>query len=68
MKTLKRAKPALPMVLGARTATDLMTPNPVPIRQAATAGEAAAFLSDRGISAARRHRLGADLLATEHVR
>jgi len=52
MKTLKRAKPALPMVLGARTATDLMTPNPLSIRQSATVSEAATFLASRGISAA----------------
>ena len=52
MKTLKRAKPALPMVLGARTATDLMTPNPLSIRQSATVSEAATFLAGRGISAA----------------
>ena len=52
MKPLKRAKPALPMVLGARTATDLMTPNPLSIRQSATVSEAASFLAGRGISAA----------------
>jgi CBS domain-containing protein len=55
MKTLKHAKRtklAPPMVLGARTAADLMTPNPVSIRQGATVPEAAAFLAVRGISAA----------------
>ena len=52
MKTLQRARPALPMVLGARTATDLMTPNPLSIRQSATVSEAATFLASRGISAA----------------
>src|ERR671938_539119 len=40
------------MVLGARTAADLMTPNPVSIRHSATVPEAAAFLAARGISAA----------------
>jgi len=40
------------MVLGARTATDLMTPNPMSIRQSATVSEAATFLAGRGISAA----------------
>lgn len=52
MTTSARARPAPQMVLHARTARDLMTSNPLSIRQAATAGEAAAFLSGRGISAA----------------
>ena len=52
MKTLKHARPAPPMVLGARTAADLMTPSPVSIRYSATVPEAAAFLAVRGISAA----------------
>lgn len=47
-----RTRPAPLMVLDARTARDLMTANPVSIHQAATVGEAAAFLSGRGISAA----------------
>jgi CBS domain-containing protein len=41
-----------PLVLKARTAADLMTPNPVSLRHTATAAEAAAFLTERGISAA----------------
>jgi CBS domain-containing protein len=41
-----------PLVLGARAAADLMTPNPVSLRETVTAGEAAAFLTERGISAA----------------
>ena len=41
-----------PLTLNAATAADLMTPNPLSIRQNATVKEAAAFLSDRGISAA----------------
>ena len=40
------------LTLNAATAADLMTPNPLSIRQNATVKEAAAFLSDRGISAA----------------
>jgi CBS domain-containing protein len=40
------------MVLDARTAADLMTPNPMSIRQNAAVSEAAAFLAVRGISAA----------------
>jgi CBS domain-containing protein len=40
-----------PLVLEARTAADLMTANPVSLQESATAGEAAAFLSGRGISA-----------------
>jgi predicted transcriptional regulator len=41
-----------PLILNAATAADLMTPNPLSIRQNATVKEAAAFLSDREISAA----------------
>ena len=41
-----------PLVLKARTAADLMTPNPVSLRETATALEAAYFLTDRRISAA----------------
>jgi CBS domain-containing protein len=52
MKTLKHAKPAPPMALSARRSTDLMTPNPMSIRQSATVSEAATFLAGRGISAA----------------
>jgi CBS domain-containing protein len=39
------------MTLAAATAADLMTPNPISIRQNATVKEAAAFLTDRGFSA-----------------
>ena len=52
MKTLKRAKPAVPMVLGARTATDLMTPNPISLREDAHVKDAVALLVDKGYSAA----------------
>jgi CBS domain-containing protein len=52
MKTLKHANFAPPMILGAKVATDLMTPNPVSIRDSSTVLEAAAFLAARGISAA----------------
>src|SRR4051794_27456509 len=52
MKTLNRARPALPMVLNAMSATDLMTPNPLSIHRSATVSEAATFLARRGISAA----------------
>lgn len=52
MKTLKHAKSAPPMALSARRSTDLMTPNPMSIRQSATVAEAATFLASRGISAA----------------
>jgi len=41
-----------PLTLNAGTAADLMTPNPLSIRQHATVKEAAAFLTDRRISAA----------------
>jgi CBS domain-containing protein len=40
------------MGLGARTAADLMTPNPTSIHHSATVSEAAAFLASRGVSAA----------------
>jgi CBS domain-containing protein len=45
-----RSSPRL--ILDARTAADLMTPNPVSIGQLATVRDAAAFLTGRGISAA----------------
>jgi predicted transcriptional regulator len=38
--------------LYARTAADLMTPNPIAIRQEATVGEAVALLVDRGFTGA----------------
>src|SRR5262245_34976999 len=40
------------MVLDADTAADLMTPNPLSIRDDAKVGEAIAFLTDKGFSAA----------------
>ncbi len=40
------------LVLQARTAQDLMSPNPVSLRGAATVQEAVAMLTDRGYSAA----------------
>ena len=43
---------AAPLTLVAATAADLMTPNPVSISQNATVKELAAFLTDRGFSAA----------------
>ena len=52
MRTREHAKAAPEMVLEARTAADLLTPNPMSIRRSATVSEAAAFLSVRGISAA----------------
>jgi CBS domain-containing protein len=44
--------PAGPVVLGARTAAELMTSNPLSLRDDATLHEAIAFLVDRGISGA----------------
>ena len=41
-----------PLTLSAETAADLMTPNPVSIRDKATVSEAVACLTDKGISAA----------------
>ena len=40
------------MILGAETAADLMTPNPVSIHENATVADLIALLADRGISAA----------------
>jgi CBS domain-containing protein len=40
------------VILGARTAADLMTPNPLSIRDDATLREALAFLVDRSVSGA----------------
>jgi CBS domain-containing protein len=40
------------LMLKARTAADLMTANPMSLQEMVTAREAAAFLTDRGISAA----------------
>jgi CBS domain-containing protein len=39
-----------PLVLRARTAADLMTPNPASLRETATAREAAGFLTGQGVS------------------
>lgn len=52
MMSLQRQQANRPLALNAATAADLMTPNPLSIRQNATVREAAAFLSDRRISAA----------------
>lgn len=52
MNTHEKTRPAPLMALHARTARELMTASPLSIREAATAAEAAAFLSGRGISAA----------------
>jgi CBS domain-containing protein len=51
MKTQASAT-GCPLLLRARTAADLMTPNPVSLRDDATVREAIAFLIDRGISGA----------------
>jgi CBS domain-containing protein len=40
------------LTLAAETARDLMTPNPVSIREGASVAEAIALLTDRGLSAA----------------
>jgi CBS domain-containing protein len=52
MYMLDQRIPTRQSILSARTAGELMTPNPVSIRQSSTVAEAAAFLSGRGISAA----------------
>jgi CBS domain-containing protein len=52
MKTLNRRQPTTALTLRARTAADLMTPNPVSISRLSSVREATAFLTGRGISAA----------------
>jgi CBS domain-containing protein len=51
MKT-KTSPIARPIVLEAQTARDLMTPNPLSLRESVTVREALAFLIDKGISGA----------------
>jgi CBS-domain-containing membrane protein len=46
------AKVSKPLVLRAETAADLMTTNPISIRETATVKEAVAFLTDKGFRAA----------------
>ncbi len=45
-------RPAPPLMLAADTAADLMTPNPVSVRAAATVAEALTLLTERSFSAA----------------
>src|SRR5262245_45057673 len=52
MKNTQPAEPPARLTFGAETAADLMTPNPVSIAADATVKEAAAFLADKGFSAA----------------
>ena len=52
MTNVQELKASGALTLNAKIAADLMTPNPLSIRQNATVKEAAAFLTDRGISAA----------------
>jgi CBS domain-containing protein len=52
MRTLSGPRVAPRLVLDARTAEDLMIPNPVSIGQLTTVRDAAAFLTAKGISAA----------------
>lgn len=52
MTSVQEPQAAGPLTLSAATAADLMTPNPVSISQNATVKEAAAFLANRGFSAA----------------
>jgi CBS domain-containing protein len=52
MNATKRPPATKPMTLNARTAADLMTHNPLSIRENATVHEAVAFLVDRNVSGA----------------
>jgi CBS domain-containing protein len=47
-----KSKPATRLLLHAETAAELMTPNPVSVRDTATVAEAIALLTSKGISAA----------------
>src|SRR5206468_2125062 len=51
-KELRNSTWAPAMVLSARSAADLMTPNPISVRDLATVGEAVVFLAEKRISAA----------------
>src|SRR5262249_60317596 len=51
MNAVKHA-PAAPMILRAHTAAELMTPNPLSLREDVTLKEAIAFLVDRDLSGA----------------
>jgi CBS domain-containing protein len=52
MTNLKQRGAGCPMTLRAKTAAELMTSNPLSLRDSATLHEAVAFLIDRGISGA----------------
>jgi CBS domain-containing protein len=52
MKTATRTKGLSRLILCSETAADLMTPEPVSLRDVATVQEAVAFLIDKGFSAA----------------
>ena len=52
MRTLTPPRLTPPLVLSARTAGELMTPDPKSVRHDATVAEVATFLSTRGFSAA----------------
>src|SRR5437870_405496 len=52
MKTVQEQAPTGPLTLSARTAADLMTPNPLSLEELATVPEAITFLTDKGFSAA----------------
>jgi len=52
MKGMLKTESHLRLILNADTAADLLTPNPVSIRDGATVPEAIALLTDRGFSAA----------------
>ena len=53
MNAALKTNAVLRLTLNAETAVDLMTPNPVSIRDVATVREAIALLTDRGFSARR---------------
>jgi len=52
MTSVKQRGAGCPMILRAKTASELMTSNPLSLRDSATLHEAIAFLIDRGVSGA----------------
>jgi predicted transcriptional regulator len=52
MTDVKLRGAGCPMILRAKTAAELMSPNPLSLRDSATLREAVAFLIDRGVSGA----------------
>ncbi|MGL4549597.1 MAG: CBS domain-containing protein [Gemmataceae bacterium] len=52
MKLMRAGEARTPMLFRSRTAEDIMTPNPLSVRESLTVHEAVGFLVDKGISGA----------------